>query len=127
MNFHPNDTTSTSEPVESGDLLSPLPKQTDAPRDAERPSVEDWAPALARALAAIAEHPDKSNRLIAKEIGVDERTVRVARKKLAGDSAIDDSAVARIGVDGRTRHLPGHKPPPTPNSAPTAIPDLIQA
>jgi hypothetical protein len=60
------------------------------------------ASALERAIVAIREHADKSNRLIAKEIGVDEGTVRRARNHSARDSAVD----SRTGMDGRRRRAP---------------------
>jgi hypothetical protein len=43
--------------------------------------------ALARAMAAIAAHPERSNRAIAKEIGLSEPTLRRARQKLAESPA----------------------------------------
>lgn len=61
--------------------------------------------ALNRALAAVTAEPGKSNRLIAKDIGVDKDTVRAARTKLAADSPVDANA-ARVGADGRTRKPP---------------------
>jgi hypothetical protein len=51
----------------------------------------DWTAAgtaLERAGAAIAAHPEKSNRAIAKEIGVSDQTVRRARRQLE-DSGTD--------------------------------------
>jgi hypothetical protein len=51
----------------------------------------DWTAsgtALDRATAAIAAHPGKSNRAIAKEIGVSDQTVRRARRQF-GDSGTD--------------------------------------
>jgi predicted transcriptional regulator len=51
---------------------------------------------------ALRAHPEKSNRMIAKETGVDESTVREARKKDAGNPAV------RIGRDGKLRRLPYH-------------------
>ncbi|MBT1509495.1 hypothetical protein KIP88_03175 [Bradyrhizobium sp. SRL28] len=65
--------------------------------------------AMERAAAAIAAHPEKSNRVIAAEIDVAEPTVRRARQRIrdaGGDDAVDD-AVGRIGRDGRRRRLPG--------------------
>ena len=62
-------------------------------------------PALDRALAAIAAHPEKSNRAIAAEIGVAEPTVRRARQqmKVTGEhDAPDDAPVVRVGRDGRS-------------------------
>src|SRR5262249_18714056 len=59
--------------------------------------------AIDRAKAAIEASPDRSNRSIASEIGVDEGTVRKARKNSALDSAVD----IRVGRDGRRRRVPG--------------------
>jgi hypothetical protein len=62
--------------------------------------------ALDRAKAAIETAPERSNRSIAEEIGVDEGTVRKARKISAVDSAVE----TRLGLDGRRRRLPGERP-----------------
>lgn len=53
--------------------------------------------AMARAKAAIAAHPEKSNRKIAKEIGVGVETVRRAR-----DGSPDGSPASRVGRDGKS-------------------------
>jgi hypothetical protein len=77
--------------------------------------------ALERALAAIKAEPGKSNRLIAKEIGVADDTVRRARKKYEADRA-PDRAPVRVGADGKSYHLPTHSqrhrkaPPPDDGS-----------
>jgi hypothetical protein len=66
--------------------------------------------ALDRAAAAIAAHPEKSNRVIAAEIDVAEPTVRRARQRIrdaGGDDAVDDAVDGRVGRDGRRRKLPG--------------------
>jgi ABC-type nitrate/sulfonate/bicarbonate transport system substrate-binding protein len=57
------------------------------------------APALERAAAAVAAHPEKSNRFIAAEIGVAEPTVRRARRQLQ-ESGMDVAPGRRIGRDG---------------------------
>jgi hypothetical protein len=60
--------------------------------------------------------PEKSNRAIAAWIGVDESTVRDARKKSgAGNPAPDSTAgnpavEKRVGRDGKARKLPKRKP-----------------
>jgi hypothetical protein len=59
-----------------------------------------YMPASKRAAEAIAANPEKSNRAIAEELGVDEKTVR--KERTADQSAVD----TRIGRDGRTRRLP---------------------
>ncbi len=61
-----------------------------------------YMPAGRRAAEAVAANPEKSNRVIAEEIGVDERTVRSARKSTAEYSAVEK----RIGKDGNARRLP---------------------
>ena len=60
--------------------------------------------ALERAAAAIAAEPDKSDRAIAKELGVGKDTVRRARA-----SGAPTGASARLGLDGRRRRAPGAK------------------
>ena len=62
-----------------------------------------YLPAGQRAAAAVAANPQRSNRAIADEIGVDEGTVRKARRATADDSAVDEP---RIGMDGKVRRLP---------------------
>jgi hypothetical protein len=72
------------------------------------------ATALERASAAVAAHPEKSNRAIAAEIGVDGKTVAKARSSLmnidlpkAGrESAVDSAVEGRVGRDGRRRKVP---------------------
>jgi hypothetical protein len=54
-------------------------------------------PAGQRAAAAIKDNPDLGNRAIAGMIGVDEGTVRKARKSGADHSAPE----RRIGLDGK--------------------------
>lgn len=55
----------------------------------------------ARAAAAVAANPGKSDRLIATEIGVNQSTVSRARNKTT-----DASAAVRVGKDGKKRKLP---------------------
>jgi hypothetical protein len=64
---------------------------------------------------AVEAHPEKSNRMIAKEVGVSEPTVRRARAV----SASATQSGPRIGLDGVTRAIPKPtpKPPPTMSSA----------
>ena len=68
-----------------------------------------YVPAGARAAAAIAENPEKSDRVIADEIGVSDRTVNRARRTATGVAV-----GKRIGKDGRVRGLPSR----LTNSAP---------
>jgi hypothetical protein len=58
-----------------------------------------------RAAKAVAEHPEKSDRAIAEEIGVSHPTVAKARREAAtgNDLPVEKS---RIGKDGKTRKLP---------------------
>jgi hypothetical protein len=64
----------------------------------------EYRPKAARAREAIEATPEKSNRAIAEEIGVDEKTVRKAR------STADQPAVQeRTGLDGKTRKMPKHR------------------
>jgi hypothetical protein len=70
-----------------------------------------YVPAGERAAKAVAESPDKSNVVIAEEIGVSEPTVRRARKKTTSSH---DEAEKRVGKDGKVRRLPKkahHKKP----------------
>ena len=70
-----------------------------------------YRPKAQRAAEAVAEHPEKSNRAIAEQIGVDEKTVRQARASTADQSAVDEP---RVGLDGKTRNLPSYIPDPAP-------------
>lgn len=65
-----------------------------------------YVPASAKAAAAIAANPNKSDRAIAAEIGVDHKTVGKARRDATGE----DSPVERVGLDGKTRRLPQRTP-----------------
>lgn len=64
------------------------------------------APAVSkseRAKAAILANPEKSDRAIADEIGVSDRTVNRARESTATHDAVD---VPRTGLDGKVRRMP---------------------
>jgi hypothetical protein len=89
--------------------------------------------ALDRALAAIEADPDRSDRAIAAEIGVDHKTVAKARKSLEDQEidemeadSPDDSPVGRVGRDGRRRKLPGKARPLAPIAPPDPDRDLLQ-
>jgi hypothetical protein len=56
---------------------------------------------------AVAEHPEKSNRAIAAETGISEKSIRLARHSTAAKDAVGK----RIGLDGKTRRLPRHDNP----------------
>src|SRR5215469_5183871 len=66
-----------------------------------------YVPAGKVAAAAVAkpENVKKSNRALASEIGINERTVRRARSGAA-------KAAVRVGKDGKTRRIPTLKPQP---------------
>jgi DNA-binding transcriptional MocR family regulator len=61
-----------------------------------------YVPATARAAKAIAATPRKSDRAIAREIGVSDTTVLRARRATASHEAVEP----RIGRDGKVRRLP---------------------
>jgi hypothetical protein len=65
-----------------------------------------YLPAGARAAEAIAKHPEKSDRAIAAEAGVNRRTVVRARKQLVHSAPV---AEQRIGLDGKKRKQPKRK------------------
>jgi hypothetical protein len=67
-----------------------------------------YVPAGTRATEAVAANPKKSDRAIAKEIGVSQPTVSRARQK-SGDTNV--SPVARIGRDGK-KYPATQKPKP---------------
>jgi hypothetical protein len=60
-----------------------------------------YVPAMARAAKAIAENPQKSDRAIAKEIGVSNVTVSKARKEATVNGLTVDAP--RTGLDGKAR------------------------
>ena len=55
-----------------------------------------YVPARVYAAKAIAAHPEKSDRAIAKQIGVDHKTVALARKSVG-----EKSPTRRVGTDGK--------------------------
>jgi hypothetical protein len=65
-----------------------------------------YVPAGVAAAKAVAAHPEKSDRAIAAEIGVADRTVNRARKATATDVAVE----SRVGLDGKARKQPARKP-----------------
>ena len=68
----------------------------------------EYRPKSVRAREAVEANPEKSNRVIAEEIGVDEKTVRKARGSTADWSAV------RTGLDGKTRRMPEKQIGPAP-------------
>ena len=74
-------------------------------------------PKTQRAIEAIKADPDRSDRAIAKDIGVSQPTVSKARKEVeATDKQL--SVEARIGLDGKTREVPEKKAATAPEPAP---------
>ena len=67
-----------------------------------------YVPAGQRAAEAVKASPEKSNVVIAEEIGVDEGTVRRARKATSEYSEVEEK---RVGKDGKMRRMPIRKPP----------------
>src|SRR6266481_5565577 len=61
-----------------------------------------YVPAGVAAANAVAAHPEKSDRAIAAEIGVSDKTVGKARRATAEFSAVD----TRVGLDGKARKQP---------------------
>jgi len=66
-----------------------------------------YLPAHVAAAIAVAEHPEWSDRAIAKETGIPRATLQRARK-----STGPNEPVKRIGLDGKSRRLPQHSNPP---------------
>jgi hypothetical protein len=64
-----------------------------------------YVPARAAAMKAVTANPERSDRAIAKELGVDHKTIGAARKEMNGEISPVDK---RIGRDGKARRLPGH-------------------
>jgi hypothetical protein len=64
-----------------------------------------YVPASAKAAAAIAAHPEMSDRAIAAEIGVHKNTVARAREATGPDGPVE-----RVGLDGKVRKLPQRTP-----------------
>src|ERR1700726_4036552 len=71
-----------------------------------------YVPARVYAAKAVAAHPEKSDRTIAREIGVSDKTVAAARKATAEKSAV----AKRIGRDGKARKLPTRMTPEAANA-----------
>src|SRR5882724_10641497 len=71
---------------------------------------EPYVPKSIRAAKAIATNPQKSDRAIAADIGVNQSTVSRARKSTDADASVGDDK-PRIGRDGKTRRMPVHSAP----------------
>lgn len=59
---------------------------------------------LFAATKAVEENPEKSNRAIAEEIGVNKDTVRAARNAVTGEK--NSPVEKRVGLDGKARRMP---------------------
>jgi hypothetical protein len=83
-----------------------------------------YVPAGQRAAEAIAAHPEKSDRMIAAEIGTSPTTVGKARASTVHTGQLDEP---RTGKDGKTRRLPRYIPDDdkAPAGDPNADADLI--
>lgn len=66
-----------------------------------------YLPAGHRAAEAIAANPQKSDRAIARDIGVDHKTVGIARRT-GEHSPVENET--RIGIDGKERRMPVRRP-----------------
>ena len=55
---------------------------------------------------AIEEHPEKSDRAIAEEIGVSKSRVNELRNELSGNRTVDAAPEKRVGRDGKARKMP---------------------
>jgi hypothetical protein len=85
----------------------------------------DYKPKSVRAREAVEANPEKSNRAIAAETGVDEKEVRRQRAKLE-ESTADMSAVEeRVGLDGKTRKMPDKKVGPAEKARGPAFDDRL--
>lgn len=67
----------------------------------------EYVPAGTRAIKAVAESPGKSDRAIAKELGVSPTIVHRARRKATAHK----DAVPRVGLDGKARKQPSKTVP----------------
>jgi hypothetical protein len=70
-----------------------------------------YVPAGERAAAAVAAHPEKSDRAIAAEIGVNKSTVTRARATTDANAPVESEPVEdkpkkRVGLDGKARKAP---------------------
>lgn len=81
-----------------------------------------YVPAGKRAEEALAENPQLSDRAIAEEIGVSDRTVNRARKSTATNVAVEK----RIGKDGKQRKMPEAKTVETGDPEPSAQTMLLR-
>jgi len=75
----------------------------------------DYVPKTVRAAEAIKANPEKSDRMIAKELGVDQKTVWNARTEQVRN---DSSPEKRIGLDGKKQAAKKKRPESEPASDP---------
>jgi hypothetical protein len=76
------------------------------------------APAIEKAITALAAIPRKSDRAIAAEQGINPRTVAKARKQLLYSAAVDQR---RIGLDSRMRRMPQRIPDDDADNPPADV------
>jgi hypothetical protein len=69
-----------------------------------------YVPAHVAAAKAVAEHPEQSDRAIAKATGIPRATIQRARTGSTGPN----EPVKRIGLDGKSRRLPQQHSNPSP-------------
>lgn len=114
-----NDNDSANHRREAGEMLVTLRARVEADNQSWKQFVYDYfdrprkeleklmtyVPAHKVARAAIAAHPQKSDRAIAEEIGVDHKTVAKARARTGDHSPVEK----RIGKDGKARKMPEPK------------------
>jgi hypothetical protein len=81
-----------------------------------------YVPAGVAAANAVAAHPEKSDRAIAAEIGVSDKTVGKARRATAEYSAVD----TRVGLDGKARKQPAPEPEPVKSDPRIIAPKLAE-
>ncbi|UPJ25900.1 hypothetical protein [Bradyrhizobium sp. CW1] len=124
-----NDNDSANHRREAGEMLVTLRARVEADNQSWKQFVYDYfdrprkeleklmtyVPAHKVARAAIAAHPQKSDRAIAEEIGVDHKTVAKARARTGDHSPVEK----RIGKDGKARKMPE----PSPQHANEAQPE----
>ena len=71
-------------------------------RAAKQKSPDPTTPIQERIQTAIGAHPEKSNRILAKELGIDEKTVRAFRNKKRAPAISEADAVRMVLDEGKT-------------------------
>jgi hypothetical protein len=80
-----------------------------------------YVPKLKRAAEAVAAHPEKSDRALAKEVGVSPTTMGKARESTVHTGQLDEP---RIGLDNRERRMPT-RPEPQEEDGPAYSANVI--